>query len=575
MRQTIAIISFVTCSVLCYSQSIDYKGFPEWSWGKQDSTEYYLYTPSNTTGKKIPLVLFLHGCCGEDNHATLRNAVDPPVRVWHNFGENQQSTPVFILSPKTKQGWKQHFSNIKTVIDNLIKKGLVDPQRIYISGFSMGAAGSWQFMEAYPDYFAAAIVMGMDFTGKDYNNFVKTPIWAMRGDQDWWARHLGTQVSKIRNLSASSVDSAEWITGVNPRLTNYEGQGHVIMWSAVNEPDYTSWMFSKINDGNRYPVILLQTPGYMQEFKQGETVTIEAEANDHDGSVQKVEFFLNGKKLSTITAPPYIARFVASEGDINIVAKVYDDKGKTSEASGKVWIDIDVNSESTTIQSKAGSYLDFEMKAKGNGTIAFSLKEGASLPMGLQLSPSGSIHGVPVNSGSYSIRVVAIDQDGDKAESEININVGKKSPQDVIVKNVRDYKGKNLPVSVVKKGITPHIRTDKEVTFSEIPKLLNGATLIQTEVNDTTTARPFYLEFETDEPVTVYVAYEKLDKLLRSTIPSWLTDFKKEQGQIVTQYFYYEVYSKDFPKGKITLPDAEGKSNGVNTNYFVMVKRKK
>ena len=90
------------------SQNIDYRGFPEWSWGKMDSTEYYLYTPGAAgKGEAYPLVLFLHGCCGNDYHATLRNAVDPPVRLWHNFGENTQRTPLFILSPKTKSGWSQ------------------------------------------------------------------------------------------------------------------------------------------------------------------------------------------------------------------------------------------------------------------------------------------------------------------------------------------------------------------------------------------------------------------------------------------------------------------------------------
>jgi hypothetical protein len=83
------------------------------------------------------------------------------------------------------------------------------------------------------------------------------------------------------------------------------------------------------------------------------------------------------------------------------------------------------------------------------------------------------------------------------------------------------------------------------------------------------------MEFEVDEDVKVYVAYERLDNLYSSTIPDWLKGFHKEKSeQIVTQYFYYDVYSKEFPKGKITLPNAEEKQNGVNTNYFVMVKKK-
>ncbi|MBR9997882.1 MAG: hypothetical protein KFF73_02875 [Cyclobacteriaceae bacterium] len=67
------------------SQQIDYKGFPQWGWQKEGNTEYYLYTPENLLpDRKYPVAVFLHGCCGEDDHATLRNAVDQH-EVWAPF----------------------------------------------------------------------------------------------------------------------------------------------------------------------------------------------------------------------------------------------------------------------------------------------------------------------------------------------------------------------------------------------------------------------------------------------------------------------------------------------------------
>jgi len=144
-----------------HSQQIDYKGFPQWRWNKEGNTEFYLYTPENTRkGQKYPLAIFLHGCCGEDDHATLRNAVDPPVRMWHHLGTNTQEEPTYILAPKTTRGWAQKFPDIRKVIDDLIAAGMIDPQRIYMTGFSMGGAGTWEFMEQYPGLIAAAIPMG-------------------------------------------------------------------------------------------------------------------------------------------------------------------------------------------------------------------------------------------------------------------------------------------------------------------------------------------------------------------------------------------------------------------------------
>src|ERR1044072_2930543 len=120
MKRFLLILLF-PFTIHAFSQQIDYKGLPQWTWHKEDSTEYYLYTPSNMQeGKKYPVAVAMHGCCGEDYHARLRNSVDPIVRMWHNFGANTQAVPTYIIAPATSHGWQQHFKNLKKVIDELI-----------------------------------------------------------------------------------------------------------------------------------------------------------------------------------------------------------------------------------------------------------------------------------------------------------------------------------------------------------------------------------------------------------------------------------------------------------------------
>lgn len=574
--RTILIISCVSLSSnqIGLAQAIDYRGFPEWSWGKHSATEYYIYTPASaSTGRLLPIVLFLHGCCGTDERATLRNAVDPPVRLWHNFGENRQAVPAYILSPKTTQGWRQHFENIKAVIDSLVTSRHVDPKRIYISGFSMGAAGTWQFIEEYPGYFAAAIAMGMDFKGTDPVKFKDIPVWAIRGNQDWWARNLGKQVMTIRAQTIANVDSAEWHTGINPRLTNFEGMGHVVMWPAVNELELQSWLFSKINDGNSYPVAVIRRPGYLENFNEGDEVTISVEAFDPDGKIVKAELMLNGKLVAT-AAQPMDFKFKAPKGDNVFEVTVYDDKGKSATASGRIRVDIPVLIESNELPTtQAGKYVSHDLKAKGNGMIKWQLAENSILPEGLTLTPRGNLSGIPANARVHSFTVTATDDDGDSTTKIISLTTKRKSKTDVIVRNARNYKRIQLLLKKTMPGMAPHMREDNEVTLSQVPEAYRDLTLIQTDPLDTTSAKPFYMSFETDEPVTVYVAYETLNNP-KSSIPPWLKSFRREKEEIVAQYFYYQVYSKDFPAGKINLPDAEEKQHGVNTNYFVMVKKK-
>ena len=571
-----ALMIFFALIVTSSFAQIDYKGFPQWSWHKQDSTEYYLYTPSNLKqGELYPIAVFLHGCCGSSYKATLRNAVDPPARMWHNFGANTQTIPTYIISPATSRGWRQHIDNLKKVIDDLVKNHQGDPRRIYISGFSMGGDGTVAFIEKYPELFAAALPMGMDFRA-DLNTIKDIPIWTNKGETDWWARGLNKKVAAMRKLNGDDADSsANFITGVNPRLTEFKGVGHGVQWVAASTQDLTGWAYSKVNDGNKYPVVFLTSPQYKTVVADGKIVKLSVEAHDPDGTIKTVEMYVNGKLSKKFTTDPFDATIVAGKGDTKVEAIAFDDKGKSSTAVTIIKVNIPARILTKELtKARQAAFYSMPLVADGNGEKTFSVAGNTSLPDGLKLTSRGIIRGIPVVAGSHKVSIEVKDEDGDVAVSDFELVVGKKSSPDVLVTNAKNYAGKKFPVSKVAIGESAHgDRGDDEVTFSNVGRF-EGLTLIQTDVSDTITAKPHYMEFEVDEDVTVYVAYETLDNLLKSSIPDWLKEFRKEDGsQIVTQYFYYNVYSKHFPKGKVILPDAEEKTNGVSTNYFVMVKK--
>lgn len=55
--------------------------------------------------------------------------------------------------------WRDCYSDVKRMIDQLVDKGLVDPKRIYVAGSSDGGRGTWDYVAQNPDVFAAAISM--------------------------------------------------------------------------------------------------------------------------------------------------------------------------------------------------------------------------------------------------------------------------------------------------------------------------------------------------------------------------------------------------------------------------------
>ncbi len=562
-------------SPVVYSQKIDYQGFPEWSWQEEGECEYMLYTPSGLTeGEKYPLAVFLHGCCGEDEHATMRNAVDPPARMWHQFGENRQEEPTYIISPKTTRGWKQKFPDLKNVIDRMIASGKVDGQRIYMAGFSMGGAGTWQFMEQYPGYLAAAIPMGMNARA-NLETVRHTPTWSVRGEEDWYCRDLPAQIDSLRELNGDKRGSLEWVTGVNPRYSSFEGVGHGVQWDATSTLPLVEWAFSKTNDGNTYPVVYFIEPEHPAEYQHPETINLELYAEDPDGSIRTIEVYQNSEKRFEISERPFRIGIDLVKGDNHIEAIARDDGGKRSRASLMLQVDVspEINTQKLT-ESTAGSYYHAVLSGSGNHPLAYSLEKGSRLPEGLTLDGKGSITGIPVIPGVYPIRVVLTDGGEGEHTRDYQLLVKEKSPGDVVVSNVHyPHDSLQARVSSIRVGECPNTQTNTEVSFSDVGSY-EGLTYIATSQDATDLDQDDLLSFTVDEDVTVYVAYECLNRLYSSTIPKWLMEFEKVDGDpIVAQYRTFDIYSRCFPAGTIILPGADGKSHNVSRNYFVMVRK--
>ncbi|MEP7142381.1 MAG: putative Ig domain-containing protein [Ferruginibacter sp.] len=564
------------------AQEIDYKGFPQWTWHKEDSTEYYLYTPANMEpGKKYPVALFMHGCCGIDYHATLRNTVDPPVRMWHNFGANTQAIPTYIIAPATSRGWKQHFANLKKVMDELITSHNADPQRIYVCGFSMGGEGTYGIIQQYPGYFAAAIPMGMSFKG-DSSTVKDIPIWANQGETDWFSRNLKKQVAAIRILNGYTSDTGNtWVTGVNPRYSNFKGIGHGVQWNAASTQDLTGWAYSKINDGNKYPHVFFIKPTYAQQAEEGEETAVEIFAKDPDGIISTVELYQNKKLVRSLKKQPFTTTIIPAKGDNLIEAIAYDNKGKFSVATTVV----KVNSMPALILNKlpdaiSGSYYEQKLIATGNGNILFTTDPASKLPPGIQLYPGGILKGIPLEKGLYRLTIRVTDEDNEFATGSYSLFVAAKIKNEVLVTNPITMEGVAYKISKMLTGETPWFNSKdtvptsdtEEINFSNLDNY-EGLTYIKTDINDAGKSGDGFLSFDIDENAMVYVAYEILDNLKHSTIPKWLRTFKKEPGKIVAQYRYFNVYSKRFAKGSVLLPAADAKANNIGSNYFVMVRK--
>ena len=125
---------------------------------------WYTYVPEHAKDKPLPLVLVLHGRGGEGGefigrsgwrhvsdeagcitvYPTGSSGIDRPITYWNFYDHGK--TPLFA----------DDLSFLSQLVDRLCSELLVDPQRIYLSGQSMGSMMSMAMALAYPDRYAAS-----------------------------------------------------------------------------------------------------------------------------------------------------------------------------------------------------------------------------------------------------------------------------------------------------------------------------------------------------------------------------------------------------------------------------------
>ncbi len=100
-----------------------------------------------------------------------------------------------------------------------------------------------------------------------------------------------------------------------------------------------NWLDFKIDTGgsdNNVPQVTLTSPSNGMSFDPGATISLSANASDSDGTVAKVEFFVNGNLIGTEQNAPYqTTTTISNSGNYVITAKATDNEGasKTSPSA--------------------------------------------------------------------------------------------------------------------------------------------------------------------------------------------------------------------------------------------------
>ena len=209
--------------------------------GKYNDMPYQIMFPRNyDSTKTYPMVIFLHGIDerGTDNQKQLKLGAS-----LFKSDSISRKYPSFVVFPQCPISNYWHDSpvleNLKDVIDHLVKTKSIDPGRIYIEGYSMGAYGTYAMVAKYPDLFAAAIAIAGD---GDENK-------ALQMAKVNWKIYGGAKDIIVPGEASEKMAEALRKFGANVSIKIYPDATHANVWlKAFAEPDYFSWIFSISKD---------------------------------------------------------------------------------------------------------------------------------------------------------------------------------------------------------------------------------------------------------------------------------------------------------------------------------------
>ncbi|WP_317204922.1 dienelactone hydrolase family protein [Janthinobacterium sp.] len=207
--------------------------------------------PQPMAGKqRYPLVLMLHGsgAIGRDNVAQLGLF----ARSW-GLPAIRRQFPAFVVVPQfpartanyaadaadaelSSQGTPELDAAL-ALLARFTRDEAVDPARIYVVGFSMGASAAWHAVLRRPGLFAAAVpISGVAPARGLAPRLAATPLFLVHGNADT-ENPIGSDRLMYAALAQAGARQL--------RLREYEGLDHRLPFEFLADTGWRNWLFAQ------------------------------------------------------------------------------------------------------------------------------------------------------------------------------------------------------------------------------------------------------------------------------------------------------------------------------------------
>ena len=307
---------------------------------------YLEYLPSGYhKNSENPVIIFLHGTGEKGNGTSEIHKVayhGPPKLI--KKGKWPSNYPFIVISPQLSSKYDQWPTSIVDGIVEYVKsKYKVDEDRIYLTGLSLGGAGTWSYAADYPGKVAAIAPIAGWGPNSKASKMKDVPVWAFHGNADGIVDISGT-----RNM-INALNRCKPKPAVKPKFTVYSRVGHD-SWTRTYDRstghNIYDWFLShskKKGNTNKKPIA---HAGQDKELTlPAQSINLKGSGSDTDGSIKSyswskrsgpsVKMSSKSKKelaLSQMKAGNYEFRLTVKDNDN---ATAYDDVKVRVQAPSK------------------------------------------------------------------------------------------------------------------------------------------------------------------------------------------------------------------------------------------------
>jgi len=235
---------------------------------RRGTINWQLFSPAQAPADRpLPLVIWLHGGAessgrpdtqtpsiftGAAAQARFPCYILVPCAIMGRNWVNDEGRKVFKASDLQAQPTAS-MALVVALLDRLLAETPIDPRRVVIGGASGGGYGTWAFLHACPDRFAAAFPIAGGGDPARVDKLGATRIWMFHGGHDSLvpvsrAQTMLNALVLQQGLAVGVGETPGIVTYGTPggrlRLTIYRSGRHgaAVTEHALNEPDFMEWL---------------------------------------------------------------------------------------------------------------------------------------------------------------------------------------------------------------------------------------------------------------------------------------------------------------------------------------------